>query len=244
MIVSIEARKNLPPLLLLLLTLLLTIIPKTNCWIHPPVILTRRHTTQTTIPSSTLSMNKPPKKQTRQKRIINELVNFIEETPPNSIDPAGYPSTPPEDDEPLATFVRSLASAADARKAEDIRAIRVSKITAVTSFILLVSGNSRPQNQAISVAIMKEAEEGHGRTLRNGGGKAEGTADSGWILLDFGDVIVHVMTPRSRLFYDIEGRWKEGEDMDLSEVLVPNSVDGGGGDGGDGLEEEDDPFWS
>lgn len=125
------------------------------------------------------------------------------------------------------------------RKAEDIRALRVSKITAVTSFIIVVSGNSRPQNQAISAAIVKAAEEDYGRGLRNGG-VPEGTADSGWILLDYGDVMVHIMTPRSRLFYDIEGQWKGGEDMDLSDVLVPNTLV----QESNSLDGEDDPFWS
>jgi len=172
---------------------------------------------------------------------MNEIVNFMETNQQTSVDPAGFPDETPENDE-LATFVRSLVKAADMRKAEDIRAIRVSKLTTVTSFVIIVSGNSRPQNQAISVAVTKEALDVHGRALRNGLGTAEGTADSGWILLDYGDVMVHVMTPRSRLFYDIEGRWDKGEDMDLSEILVPNKV--GGDNKMEGMSEEDDPFWS
>jgi len=72
--------------------------------------------------------------------------------------------------------------------------------------------------------------------------QSEGTADSGWILLDYGDVMVHVMTPRSRLFYDIEGKWKKGEDMDLSGVLVPNEPIGSSKEIGE--KDEEDPFWS
>ena len=55
-----------------------------------------------------------------------------------------------------------------------------------------------------------------------GNGIPEGSADSGWILLDYGDVMVHVMTPKSRLFYDMEGVWRKrgGESLDLSSVLV------------------------
>lgn len=60
-----------------------------------------------------------------------------------------------------------------------------------------------------------------------GNGIPEGSADSGWILLDYGDVMVHVMTPKSRLFYDMEGVWRKrgGESLDLSNVLV--GEDGG-----------------
>eukprot|EP00978_Attheya_sp_CCMP212_P040928 scaffold228744_cov31-Attheya_sp.AAC.1 len=61
-------------------------------------------------------------------------------------------------------------------------------------------------------------------TLR-GNGVPEGLADSGWILLDYGDIMVHIMTPKSRIFYDMEGQWREkgGEPMDLQHLLVPNA---------------------
>jgi len=77
---------------------------------------------------------------------------------------------------------------------------------------VIVSGTSRPQNQAIAAAIVKDVEEtfvdeitGVGKRCL-GKGVPEGTADSGWILIDYGDVMVHVMTPKSRLFYDLEGQ--------------------------------------
>ena len=59
----------------------------------------------------------------------------------------------------------------------------------------------------------------------------------------------HVMTPKSRLFYDMDGVWKEkgGEEMDLSDVLLPDAIrNGGGAKLGklDGMSTEDDPFWS
>ena len=100
-----------------------------------------------------------------------------------------------------------------------------------------------------------------------GKGIPEGSADSGWILLDFGEVMVHVMTPKSRLFYDMEGQWRErgGEYLDLSDVLVDevnggvNAVNGGEEHNENDDEEEEkemsmrerldvekkeDPFWS
>ena len=55
--------------------------------------------------------------------------------------------------------------------------------------------------------------------------------------------MVHVMTPRSRLFYDIEGKWKKGEELDLSNVLVPSSPMPDGGSSESNIDEED-PFWS
>jgi ribosome-associated protein len=96
-------------------------------------------------------------------------------------------------DDPLVSELHTIAKAGDKRKAEQITALRVSHLTVTTEFFVTMVGNSRPQNQAIAAAIQEDMEEFHGRT-----GRLEGTADSGWILLDFGDIIINVMTPRSR----------------------------------------------
>ena len=53
----------------------------------------------------------------------------------------------------------------------------------------------------------------------------EGGADGGWTCIDFGDVIVNVMTPSSREFYNIDEIWKNAERVDLSEVVSPEGPD-------------------
>ena len=84
----------------------------------------------------------------------------------------------------------------------------------MTCFILICSGNSRPQNQAIAAAIADEVEDFYdeGEYVIRGNGVQEGNADSGWILLDYGDVMVHVMNPKSRLFMTLKvnGERREG----------------------------------
>ena len=112
---------------------------------------------------------------------------------------------------------------------------------------------------AIANAISKDVEELYDGKRCLGKGVPEGTADSAWILLDYGEVMVHVMTPKSRLFYDMDGQWKGrgGEYMDLSDVLMDE--DGNVGkvlEGGDieekkismkerlDVEKDVDPFWS
>mmetsp|Transcript_14203 Transcript_14203/g.20289 ORF Transcript_14203/g.20289 Transcript_14203/m.20289 type:complete len:243 (+) Transcript_14203:69-797(+) len=193
----------------------------------------------------------------QSKKNQQEMIEFMNEPMEESVDISRTSPGPPGDDD-LAPLVRTIARAADMRKAEGIIALRVSKVSSVTGFVLVVSGNSRPQNQAIASAIIDEVKEDFGEEFEiRGNGVPEGNADSGWILLDYGDVMVHIMTPKSRLFYDIEGQWKEkgGEYMDLNEILLPNipqttettiNTDGsaqvGGGMGG--LSEEEDPFWS
>lgn len=192
----------------------------------------------------------------------NEMLEFID-TPVTSKEMVGdidSIAAAPEDDD-LADLVRCIVRAADGRKADNIVAMRVSKVSTVTSFVVIATGNSRPQNQAITAVVKDEVEEAFG-FLPGGNGVPEGSADSGWTVLDYGSVMVHVMTPKSRLFYNVEGKWQDegGEYMDISDAILPNvnfvKLEDGGSDSGDGdgedttgstmegVAEEDDPFWS
>jgi len=176
------------------------------------------------------------------------MIDFINQPMGNMV--GDEPSkVSPEQDE-LADMVRCVVKAADGRKAENIVAMRVSKVSTVTSFVIIVSGNSRPQNQAIAAAVKKDMEEEYDM-LPGSTGVPEGDAQSGWIVLDYGSIMCHVMTPKSRLYYNVEGQWKdkEGEYMDLSDVLIPNSImesssSSTGTNTMEGLSKEEDPFWS
>jgi len=221
-------------------------------WVPSPTTTTLMGASSTRPIGTSLSMGKGKGKKAIERK-IDPFLDAIYEPMDITVDPSDVQAGPPHLDD-LAPLVRTIASAADMRKAEDIVAIRVSKITAVTSFVVIVSGNSRPQNQAIASSIQDDVAEACDGMRTRGNGVPEGTADSGWILLDYGDVMVHVMTPKSRLFYDIEGQWREkgGEYMDLSDVLLPNApipdntpdAEAQLGGGMAGVEEEDDPFWS
>ena len=199
--------------------------------------------------------------ETRRSRPqVGDLLANIAAPPSShySVDPTDVPSGPVGED-PLAPLVHCIALAADMRKATDIAALRVTRCTTITEFVILVSGTSRPQNQAIAAAVANDVAEMFDGKRCIGNGVPEGTADSGWILLDFGEVMVHVMTPKSRLFYDLEGQWRErgGEYMDLSGVLPDGAPDEEKKDAlGEqendmlsmrerlDVQKEDDPFWS
>lgn len=79
---------------------------------------------------------------------------------PHSVDPNDIPPGSVNDD-PLADFIETIVHAADMRKASDIVAMRVTRCTSLTNFIVVVSGTSRPQNQAIANSVMVDVEEKH-----------------------------------------------------------------------------------
>jgi ribosome-associated protein len=190
--------------------------------------------------SSSSSENKKAKNQ--------PMLNFMDKPVTNRETVGDNPppaSIAPEDD-PAADLVRCIVRAADGRKAENIVALRVSPVSTLTSFLVILSGNSRPQNQAIAAAISNDVMEEFNMRPQ-GNGVPEGTAESGWMLLDYGAVMVHVMTPKSRLFYNVEGQWRDkgAQEVDISDVIIPNAIDGATlGGTMDIQQEEDDPFWS
>jgi len=234
--------------------------------LHPTLRPSPRQPSPTTAYASRKGNRGPKNKRSvsdsdikRNRPQISDVLDGINSPPefPHSVDPSDLPPGSVGDD-PLAPLVRTIVHAADMRKASDIVALRVTACTSLTDFVVIASGTSRPQNQAIASAISNDVEELHGGKRCLGSGVPEGTADSGWILLDYGEVMVHVMTPKSRLFYDMDRQWRDrgGEYMDLSDVLVDEMGARGVLDGGNDedvelsmkerldVEKEIDPFWS
>lgn len=178
------------------------------------------------------------------KESVERMLNIMEEEGMASVSP-GDIIDDSEVDTDILDLVHTIVKAADGRKADDITALYVRPITTLTSFMVILSGNSRPQNQAITAAILDDVEEEH--ALKPAGdGVPEGTAESGWMVLDYGSVMVHIMTPKSRLYYNMDGQWeaKGGRSIDISKIIIPNAPGSLDSDAVDSVQEEDDPFWS
>jgi ribosome-associated protein len=100
----------------------------------------------------------------------------------------------------LALLCRELA---DNRKAEDIVVMDVHAISSITDYFVIASGTSEPHLRAISQEITETLKEKHGVQPR----AMDGTIHNGWLVLDFFDVIVHVMRNEVRQRYDLESLW-------------------------------------
>ena len=101
-----------------------------------------------------------------------------------------------------------ILSALKERKAFDIVKINVEEKTTVADYFVVASARSSTQVKSLSEHIEEAVEKNGGTLLRR-----EGVQDARWIVLDFGDVIVHLFNDETRLFYHLERLWGEGEQI-------------------------------
>ncbi len=104
---------------------------------------------------------------------------------------------------------KMAAMAVDAledRKGEDVRVIDISEISTLGDYFIIAAGNNRNQVQALADNVQEKLGRS-GYMTKN----VEGYEGANWILLDFGDIIVHVFDNENRLFYDLERIWRDGK---------------------------------
>ncbi|MBS0024654.1 MULTISPECIES: ribosome silencing factor [Microbacterium] len=117
-------------------------------------------------------------------------------------------------------MLRIAAEAAVAKGGEDLVALNVSEPLPLVDIFLLVTGNSERNVAAIADEIEDRlVESGHKRVRR------EGRAEARWVLLDFGDLIVHVFHQEERVYYGLERLWKDCPVIPLD--VVETAADAG-----------------
>ena len=99
------------------------------------------------------------------------------------------------------------------KKGEDIKIIDITGISVLADYFLIANGNSDSQVNALVDNVEEELHKA-GYPLR----QREGQASGSWVLLYFGDIIVHVFDKENRLFYDLERIWKDGKDVTIDEL--------------------------
>ena len=102
------------------------------------------------------------------------------------------------------SMLQIAAAAADAKSGEDLVALDVSEPLPLVDIFLLITGRNERNVAAIADEIEEQLlEAGHKRLRR------EGRKESRWVLLDFGDLVVHVFHEEERVFYGLERLWKD-----------------------------------
>lgn len=100
--------------------------------------------------------------------------------------------------------------AAEAKQAKDIRVLDLRGITAFADFFVLVSGSNARQIQAICDEVEQQLKKAGDRALN-----IEGYDNAEWILMDYGDYIVHIFSEKSRGYYDLERLWREAKVVEV-----------------------------
>jgi ribosome-associated protein len=101
-------------------------------------------------------------------------------------------------------LVHIAALAADSKQAEDLVALDVSGPLPLTDIFLLASGRNERNVLSIAGEVEDKLNEAGVKTLRR-----EGRAEGRWVLLDFGDLVVHVFHEEDRMYYSLERLWKD-----------------------------------
>ena len=109
-------------------------------------------------------------------------------------------------------LIMTVAQAADDRKAVDIVLLQVSEVSFLADYFAIVTGFSNVQVRAISQAIADQVEEEWQRLPL----RTEGLSDASWIVMDYGDAIIHIFKPQEREFYNLEAFWGHAERIDFS----------------------------
>ena len=110
-------------------------------------------------------------------------------------------------------MVRIACKALDDKKAKDIKIIDIHEVSVIADYFVIASGSNQNQVQAMVDNVQEELFKA-GYEMK----QMEGYREGNWILLDFGDIIIHIFDKENRLFYDLERIWKDGKEVSIEEL--------------------------
>lgn len=108
----------------------------------------------------------------------------------------------------------SIAKLLDSKKASSVKVLKVRDLTILTDYFVIASGTSSTHVKSLAEEVEFQLGQQGVKPLRT-----EGYDTKSWILLDYGEVIVHVFYPEARNFYDLEHLWADSEEVDPAEYL-------------------------
>ncbi len=114
-------------------------------------------------------------------------------------------------DEKLDLIVKTL----DSKKAEDIQVIKISDLTIIADYFIIANGMSTTQTRALADEVEFKMKQQGTEPLR-----IEGERNASWIIIDYGDVVVHVFYKETREHYNLERLWADGEHIDVTGYLT------------------------
>lgn len=110
-------------------------------------------------------------------------------------------------------LAKLVYEALEEKKAQDIKIINIEGVSVLADYFIIASGTNHNQVQAMADSV-DEALHKAGHPAK----QIEGYQSANWILLDYGDIIVHVFDTENRLFYDLERIWRDGKEIQVEEL--------------------------
>ena len=111
--------------------------------------------------------------------------------------------------------IEIIVKALDSKRAEDIQAIKIGDLTIIADYFIIADGTSNIHTKALAEEVeFKMTQQGIEPS------RTEGYQGQTWIVLDYGDVVVHVFYKETRDHYNLERLWSDGTSMDISKYLV------------------------
>lgn len=99
------------------------------------------------------------------------------------------------------------------KKGEDIKVIDISEVSILADYFIIASGNNRNQVQALCDNV--EEKLGRMGSIKK---QIEGYDNGNWILVDYGDIVIHIFDKENRLFYNLERIWRDGKFIEKEEL--------------------------
>lgn len=158
---------------------------------------------KTTTKSATPKKSAAAKKKAPAKKAASPKKPAAKKAPAKKASPR-KPKAPPVD--PALALVRRVREILDSKKAEDIRILDVRGLSGVTDHMVLCSGISAPHLRALSEAVAKELRAATPPVTPH---RTAGTTDSGWVVMDYHQFVVHIFSPEMRAYYALENLWKD-----------------------------------
>ena len=115
---------------------------------------------------------------------------------------------------PTLALLKLVVQALDAKKAEDLRVLDVSKQSSITDYLVLANGNSDPHLRALRIELEKVLDAQKARILG-----MDATKESGWTVVDAFEIMIHLFTVQNREKYRLETLWKDATEVNINKLL-------------------------
>ena len=111
-------------------------------------------------------------------------------------------------------MAKIAVAALEEKKAKDIKILDISGVSVLADYFMIASGSNRNQVQAMADNVEEVLGKAgvHPKQI-------EGYQTANWILMDYGDVVIHIFDEENRLFYDLERIWRDGKVVEKEEIM-------------------------